>query len=244
MRGSRALSAVAVTGLSLLLLGPVISASAAPAPAAAARTVAAAAAPVRAARTPFPGKSAAAIQALAVKAMGRAASVHVTGRQTDGKAVIDMDLIIGKTAAHGVIRNSVSGALQIIRVKSSVWIEGDAKFWTAAGAPEPAKLAKVWVLMDGQDADSRQVRDLTTLAGWTRQVAKVKATSRVAGKAVRGHATVGLAVGKGVLYVAATGPAYPVLATGGAKSTDVLSLTDWNKKVTAKAPPVYITVGH
>ena len=239
MRGSRAFAAAAATGLSAVLaLGSVAPASAStPAAGTAARSV------VSAAPAPFPGKTPAAVLALSVKAAKAASSFHLHGVAVDTTGTTTMDLVIGKLGARGSITDS-SGTLQLLRVKKTVYLKAGAKYWTVNGStPAQAKLiAGKWIGVKGNGPDLKELLALTSSSYWTAQLATLKPTARVAGKVVAKLPTIGLKATDGTIYVATKGKPYPLLLTDPADARNIVSFTQWNAKVTFKAPKALMVI--
>lgn len=202
-------------------------------------------------RDPFPKKSPAAIQALSLKAAKAAKSVRLVATVNDGTQVIKIDAVMTKTASKGRMVMSAVGTVDLIQYGKVLYLRGDAKFWATATKDdaEAAKAAPLlvgkWIQYGGNDAETKQMKDLITLGSWTKILGEFHPAKRVAGKKVAGKATVGLidTTGKdgGIEYVAAAGAPYPLLMTANDKSL-TLSFSDWNKSVKIAKPKGAIVV--
>jgi hypothetical protein len=247
MRGSRTLAVVAGGGLSALLaFGAAAPASASTA--SAVTTVRSTAVTARSVTkvtgAAFPGKTPAQVLALSARELKAASSVHVTLHSEEGQSVTDIDLVIGTAGARGTVRSSASGTVQLVRVKSTVYLMGDASFWTSTGLPEKqaAILVGRWVGVSGKGTPVRTLNQVLSLSFWANTIARIKPTQRVAGQVVGKLPTVGLLAGDATLYVAAKGKPYPLMLIHNATVKDTMVLSDWNKRVIFKAPKALAVV--
>lgn len=185
-------------------------------------------------------KPARAALADAVHAATRASSVHVSGRVDSGTTPVTLDLTLarGKGATGTVTEKGLS--FNLVEVGGTVYIQGSDAFWrhyapSAAGLlhgrwiavsesnPHFAELApltsasKLFALVES--SHGRLVNEgLTTYAG--QKTAEIRDTSDGSR-----------------LYVAATGPPYPVALVGGRKHPDDrLGFDRWNAPVSVNAP--------
>jgi hypothetical protein len=254
MIAPRLRTAVAAAGLSTLLAAGVAVPASAATPTASVASAPSVVSPVAAsaahsaaysATAPFPGKSPAAVLTLSLAAGRKASGVHVKGVVSLDGEVDRVDLVITKAAAKGTFSSTASGSFTLLRIGSTVYLNGDSTFWTTSADAATAKaLVGKWVKVTGNDANSKDTRALTTLGYWMSDLASFKVTKRVAGKAVRRLPTVGLLdprADKGTIFVATRGKPYPLLVVSpDAKSS--LAFYDWNKRVKIAAPPAKLVV--
>lgn len=187
-----------------------------------------------------PAKPARQALADAVRAATRASSVHVSGNvdSNDTPVMLDLTLVRGEGAKGTVSESGLS--FDLVQVGGKIYIQGSDAFWkhyapSAAGLlhgrwialparnPRFAELApltsasKLFALVES--SHGRLVNDgLTTYAG--QKTAEIRDTSDGS-----------------KLYVAATGPPYPVALVGGRKHPDDrLGFDQWNAQVSLSAP--------
>jgi hypothetical protein len=191
-------------------------------------------------------KTPAQILAAAKTAADGAASVHIAGSITsEGKPlVIDMELLAGK---GGRGRMTVEGlSVDLIRVGGAVYINGSQAFYRhVAGASAARLLQGKWLKAPEKGGNFASLASLTelgklidsTLAG--HGTLARGATSTVGGQKV--VAVNDVAKG-GTLYVATTGPAYPVEVVKAGGSGGKIVFDRWNKPVTLTAPANSINI--
>jgi len=247
MRSIRPRAAALVTGVSVLLtLGtPALmtapaSAAVAPAVSAAVPAVAFLAPAALTARTadPFRGKTAPAVLALSVRAMKAASSVHIKLHALDEKkAVTDIDAVITSKGARSTLTITGGGTSTVLRVGSKAWLSGNADFWRSGGVDDGtvATLIGHWIPLSPKNKEDKALIESTTTAHWVGILTGVNVAKRVAGKVVRKLPTVGLLGESGTIFVAAKGKPYPLLEVD-PDGLGTISLFDWGKKVTIKAP--------
>jgi hypothetical protein len=256
MRNPRA--RVTATALALGLSTALAVGAAAPATAA---TAAPAAVASSSASKPFPGKTAKQILALSAKAAKGASSVHIRahfeGDDSKKEPDIDLDLVIGRTSARGTWRYEGEGAVTYLRVKSQLWLKGDAAYWKAvaeaiaadqskdgkeAEVPDLRPLIGKWLVVSPKNSDYKPtIRDLV-LTTWTKDITNLGApVIRTPGKVIRKLPTVGVMGYDSILYVQAKGQPFPLQEISRANPKEGLTYFDWNKKVSFKAPEDPIT---
>lgn len=197
------------------------------------------------AKGPLPKLSPKALQAKAVKAARGATSVHVKETIKGESETLTVDAVVSKAAGKVAMVSSGGWTVNVVRVKEDVFMSANWRFWYLVSEDDAATadlFANQWIKV-GKNADGRQELYVsTTPAAWTEVVSAIRPAKRVAGKKVRGKATVGLFepgdLG-GVLYVAAKGVPYPLVVESSDKSVSV-TYFDWNKKVKVSAPRTFI----
>jgi hypothetical protein len=160
-------------------------------------------------------RSAAQVQKEVGAALKKAGSVHVTVTGSDSGRLPQLDLRIQGGASTGAM--GLGGVqYQITTIGGDTYVKGDQRVWEAFGAPAAAKgrLAGRWVKVRPQQFASLAAFSLDSLAaGLTRN------DSRLVGKVERatldGRKVLVLRKRDGSrIYVANTGPAYPLRTEG------------------------------
>ncbi|HEX4520976.1 MAG TPA: hypothetical protein VH063_15455 [Gaiellaceae bacterium] len=172
-------------------------------------------------------------------AVAQAATVHIVGTIADkgGPITLNLKLINSKV---GVGRLSVGGAtFNIIRIGNTLYLKADRKFLEANGGAAAVKvLAGRWFKV------STAVHDFKDIAPLTDLVQLVDAVLGTHGKLALGsHVTIGgrpaIALVDtsegGTLYVATTGPPYP-LELKGTKGQGEIKFESWDTAVTVLPP--------
>jgi hypothetical protein len=193
----------------------------------------------------FEGRTPAEILATAKSAAQQASSVHMTGSFDEGGARMAFDLVLSDgRGGQGSI--TIDGDEMAIRqVGDAVYVKGSEEVW-AAMVPGTAEVASrldgTWVRIGRDDAAAARFTEITSIdrafEGLLRPADR--SLAKVAGKDVGGVPTVGLldradSGEPATLYVAARGPAYPLLVEPKQGSGRV-SFTEWNRQVTVQRP--------
>jgi hypothetical protein len=130
--------------------------------------------------------------------------------------------------------------MQVIRVKSAFYVRGNDTFWKVSGADDATRtrMANQWIQATGKSDSLKEIRAMTTPSFWTKVAGQFTPQPRVAGVKVGKLATVGLRSGDITMFVAASGPAFPLLFTDASDPQSTLGFSEWNKKLKIKAPKV------
>jgi hypothetical protein len=193
--------------------------------------------------TGIAAQSADQIVAATIAASKSAKSVHIVGHitQSGQELGLDLQLVNGKGGAGTI---EIGGQpIDIVRLGSKAYFKADANFWTTYGSAAAAKMfAGKWLMgpaTGGQLASFTQLTDVR--AFFTRTFSKLKSGSYSKGDetTVDGQPVITIHDSKGgVLYVATTGPPYPIKLSGKtAKSSGQMSFSDWDQPVTLTPPP-------
>lgn len=193
------------------------------------------------------GKSAAQVLADATKAVATASSLHVSGQgQSAGQPIaVDVSLVRGKGGTGTLKINGLE--VQLVRIGDTVYVKGsDAFYQHFAGKAAAQLLHDKWLK---GSATSGQLKPLAAFTGPSALFAQLAANH---GTLVNKGATtykgqdvveVRDVTKNASLYVAATGPAYPVAfvqrKTG---SAGAVMFDDWNAPVTLNAPSSAIDI--
>jgi hypothetical protein len=171
-----------------------------------------------------------------------AKSVHVYGAGTSGgqKLSIDFKLVKGKGGGGPFAASGLS--FDVIRIGNLAYFRGDKKFWSNfTKSPDLAGLfAGKWIKVSATSGDFASLTDLTDIKKLTDALLSSHGTLKV-GKTtkINGHPAIAIVdtSNGGTLYVATTGPAYPLAVKPGPKEgPGQITFSDWNKSVTVKAP--------
>lgn len=196
--------------------------------------------PTPAAAGAFAGKSADEILAEAQEAFAAADSVHVIGEFAEQGAEFGMDIRMDD-AGRAIAKITFGESdIELRTLGADAWLSGDADFWELTGAPVDLFEDK-WIKTSATSKDFEDFVELTSKERWAKELLEPGSSLRIVeGKPVDGVPTVGLEQetgdSPGILYVAATGPAYPLLVepkSGGSG----LRFTDYDAPLTVTAPP-------
>jgi hypothetical protein len=150
---------------------------------------------------------------------------------------VTADLRVGRNVCQGTVTNRGSGTMTLRRIGRTVYLQGDAAFWRAAGITDYASVRGKWARYSFSDPDLADVFRLCSLSWQANNVfTSGQRYAIVKGKTVDGKATVGLTlVGLGgTVYIAAKGTPYPLLLTN---KVDSIRYQQWGAKLTVAAPP-------
>jgi hypothetical protein len=178
----------------------------------------------------------------AMKLLSTARSVHFNGQVTSGAGVADVDATIFADGDVTASFTDVNGATaQAVKVGSRDYVRASTAYWRELGltAVRAESMSEHWV----------SVRDASTNFGSTLSLADVAAAATdhltgwnlpVAGPYL-GQPTVHIETGngRGGLYVASTGVAYPVTIEGLAASGDEdrIIFGSWDQALPLPSPP-------
>ena len=190
------------------------------------------------------GLSADQVLAATRAAANAARSVHAVGNVSQAGRRTTLDLRMrGNGDGYGFIETT-AGRIDVARVGRDLYFKADLATLTRVLGPDRAtKAGTRFVKVPVGDATFRSFRDLLDMHSlFHTLLAPRGALSRVDGTPVDGIATVGLRDADpksgGVLYVAAAGPAYPLLLKpDDTKGVFVeLRLSEWNADVDVTPP--------
>jgi hypothetical protein len=183
----------------------------------------------------------------AAKAAAKGAStVHLSGSiVSEGKPIsLNMELVAGKGAAgHLTVEGS---GIEIVEVEHAFYLRGSADFYKHLAGPAAAQLlAGKWLKAPASSADLASFAALTDLGKVIDQtLSSHGALSKTGTATIGGQKAVGVtdSAKGGTLYVATTGPAYPLqLVKSGAEGGQI-RFERWNQPVTLTAPTNAINI--
>ena len=174
------------------------------------------------------------------KDVANAKSVHITGTGTSGGTNLSLDLQLERgTGGTGHIEIGGYG-FDIVRIDNKLYFKADhAALDHFAGAVVARLLAGKWFVVPAGSSGFGSVTPFTDLQRLMNQI--LTASGRVEKgdeSKVDGQPAIVLTDTKngGTLYVATTGPAYPLQLKPGKSKTGTISFTDWDQPVTLTAP--------
>lgn len=169
-----------------------------------------------------------------------ASSVHVIGSIVSSGSPITFDLyLVASRGGRGrVSENGLS--FELIRIHGTVFIKGSSAFYRHVAGPAAAQLLQGrWLkasASSGGLASLASLTDLRQLLNTT--LAAHGALVKGASTTVGGRKVLGLTdtAKGGTLYVATTGPPYPIAITTGGARAGRIAFDDWNAIVSVTAP--------
>lgn len=173
-------------------------------------------------------------------AVATATSVHVVGAGSSSgtSLALDLQLVAGKGGAGRISYNGLT--IQIVRIGQKLYFKGGEAFLRQyAGAAAPL-LANRWFVVSASRpgfASFGQLTDIVTLTGHI--LASHGTLAKGETTTIGGQPALAITdtTGGGTLYVATTGPAYPLQLRPETGKTGLISFSDWDKPVTLTAPP-------
>jgi hypothetical protein len=182
------------------------------------------------------------------KAIAGARSVHVSGSGRSGGSPVKLDLKLVK-GQGGAGHFGVGGLeFDVVRIGDKAFFKGDKRFWAnfVPSAAVQQLLADRWIRAPANTGDLAQLTPVTDL------VQLLDQTIDAPGKLVMGDETevdgqkavaITDEANGGTLYVATTGPAYPLKLAAGKGKTGTIDFTDWNQPVLLSPPAKSIDYG-
>jgi hypothetical protein len=177
----------------------------------------------------------------AIAAASAAKGVHVSGAIVTGKQRLTLDLrIVQGTGGVGTITEQ-GLSFHFVRIDGKAYIKGtDAFYKQFAGAATAALLHGKWLEADATKGDFASLTGLTDIAKLIQQGLASHGTLRNARETTyKGQKAIAIddTAKHGTLYVAATGPPYPVaIVNSGASEPGTVTFDDWNTTVSIVAP--------
>ena len=174
------------------------------------------------------------------KAVAGAKSVHITGSGTTGGTKLSLDLQLERgTGGSGHIEIGGYG-FDIVRIDDKLYFKADeAALNHFAGSVAGNLLAGKWFEVGAGTSGFGSFTPFTDLQKLMKQILTASGRVTKGDEAkVDGQPALALTDTKqgGTLYVATTGPAYPLELRPGGSKTGSISFTDWDQPVTLTAP--------
>jgi hypothetical protein len=195
----------------------------------------------------FEGQTPDQILATAKKAAQDAKSVHMSGKFSEGGSALEIDMLMSDGQGGSGSVTIDGNEMELRQVGNDIYIKGGKEVW-ASMVPDAASAAESldgkWVHASKDDAAAASFAQITSMESAFDGLLKTtgKGIKKVAGKDVDGTPTIGLedpgdkADDTATLYIAAKGPAYPMLVEPKDTSKGKISFTEWNSEVKVEKP--------
>jgi hypothetical protein len=186
-------------------------------------------------------KSPTAIVAAAKAAADGASAVHVSGSTVTGSAPIDLDLslVAGRGGRGRISENGLS--FELIELDGTTYISGSSVFYSHFAGPAAAQLLQgKWLKAPSTNSSFAGISSLTELRRLLDAALQTssKTLASAGSGTVNGQAVVGVrdTSQDATLYVATSGPAFPVEIAKSGAGGGTITFSKWNKPVTLTAP--------
>ncbi len=173
-------------------------------------------------------------------AVATAKDAHIYGSGTSGgtKLTLDLHLVAGEGGAGRISTNGLG--FQIVRVGGKAYFKGNQAFLTHyAGATGAQLLLGKWLEASAKTGDLASFTPLTNLVQLTNAIFSGYGKLEVGPTTtVHGQPAIPLVdtTKGGTLYIAATGPPYPLELIAGKGGTGAIHFQDWDKSVSLAVP--------
>ena len=178
--------------------------------------------------------------AAAKAAANAASSVHVSGSAVAGGSPITFDLaLLAGRGGRGTVSEKGLG-FEVVHLGDTVYIKGSPAFYQRVGGAAAARLLHgKWLKGPATVGSFASLASLTDLHKLIETTLALRGTpSRAGTVSVGRQKAVGItgAANGGTLYIAASGPPYPVAVTEDGSSPGRIVLDHWNEPVALAAP--------
>jgi hypothetical protein len=168
-------------------------------------------------------------------------SVHVYGSLQSGGSPTSFDLYL-LTSKGGRGQLSADGrSFEVIQIHGNVYIKGSPAFYSHIAGPSAAQLLQGrWLQAPAGTGSLASIASLTNLAKLVDTTLPAHGTlSKGAATTVAGQKVIAVTDTStgGTLYVATTGPPYPVEITMGGAGGGSISFSGWNQPLSITKPP-------
>ena len=173
-------------------------------------------------------------------AAASAKSVHLAGSIVSRGTPITLDLdVLAGSGARGRLSENGLG-FELIDTAGTVYIKGSAAFYRRVGGAAAATLLQgKWLKAPASSPEFASISTLTDLGTLIDTTLSGHGTlSKGATTTIKGTKVIGITdVQKGgTLYVATSGPPYPIEITKSGASGGTVTFDHWNEPLTIKAP--------
>ncbi|HWC87967.1 MAG TPA: hypothetical protein VG388_15645 [Solirubrobacteraceae bacterium] len=180
-----------------------------------------------------------AIVTSALSAIDKAKSAHISGRvvSSGSPITLDLDLVSGKGGKGSMSEGGLG--FKILVLHHQIYLNGSPNFWKHFGGAAAAQVFQgKWLKApaSGQFASLAQLSDLHALLG---TVLSTHGTlTKIGTTHISGQSAVGVrdSTNGGTLYVATTGPPYPLAILKGGSQGGRVTLGKFNESVTLSPP--------
>ncbi|WP_171168828.1 hypothetical protein [Streptomyces sp. I05A-00742] len=175
-----------------------------------------------------------------------ATSLRFKMKGAKGPDAMDIDLAVdNKGNCAGTVTSPTTGSAEVIKLGDRVWMKADEKLWKSQANPQVAELLKGrYITGPTSDPKLKGMTSACDLAAMQAKVGDEKESGEIkkgAATTLDGQPVVPISSDGTTISVAAAGRPYP-LKIDDSKDGSVVRLTDWNKPVSAKAPPAGQTI--
>ena len=196
-------------------------------------------------------KSAKEILAASKEAAEGASSVHVVGKNSQGRVSVSINLSLARNGGRGQV-SFLGLDYEVIRISGTVYVKGSPAFYSRIGAMLGTTLhvpPGTWIKASAKGGP------LSQLAAFTDLTAELNRLLSTPGSVIKGSSTTvngqkaielreATKVYKGVLYVATTGKPYPVaLVKSGGRERGRITFSGWGEEVSLSAPSPVVDIG-
>ena len=171
------------------------------------------------------------------KAVADATSVHIIGGGGSGKAAISLDLKIAKDKG-GAGKIEVGGlSFDIVKIGDKLYFKGGQAFLKQYAGAAATQLQGRWFVVSASTSGFTSFSAFTNLVQLTNGIlSSAGAVTKGSTSTIDGQPAIGITSSKGgTLYIATTGPAYPLELKSGTTSGGI-KFTEWDQPVTLTAP--------
>ena len=180
----------------------------------------------------------------AKQALIAAESVRVKGSVVEQKETLSLDIRASKAGDSVGTLKTPQGSLQVVVDDGTPYVKPDDVFWKNYGGSNPAVLQLLsgkWIKPKAGDASWKSFLDLFNYSELATQVLTPEGTVTKDGtKTIEGTPAIGVidnSAEPGTLWVATTGPAYPLLIEAKDPKGGSLAFSEFGQPVTATPPP-------
>jgi hypothetical protein len=179
--------------------------------------------------------------AAAKKAVAGATSVHIYGSGKDGtnSLQLDLKLVKGEGGAGHFAANGLD--FDVVRIAQKAYFRGDKAFWAhfTTSAAIQQRLAGKWIAAPANKGDFAPLAAITNLVQLADQTIAAPGPFEMGDKTeINGRQAIAIndTSDGATLYIATTGPAYPLKLTAGQGTSGTITFADWDQPVLLSAP--------
>jgi hypothetical protein len=174
------------------------------------------------------------------QAVADAKSVHIVGTGSSGGSKLALDLTLQKDkGGQGTVAfNGLS--IQIVKIGDKLYFKGSAAFLKKYAGAAASLLAGRWFVVSSSTKGFSEFTPLTNIVKLTNSLlANHGPLSKGQPTTVAGQPALPITdtTSGGVLYIATTGPAYPLQLKPKKGTTGLVRFMDWDQPVTLTPPP-------
>ncbi|MEI8082720.1 MAG: hypothetical protein WCI74_12835, partial [Actinomycetes bacterium] len=177
-------------------------------------------------------------------------SVHLVVSATDATGPQNLDLNVTKTSGASGTISSGSFTMSFVATQTTIWMKGDAAFWTKAGA-SPAAIAAIGNKWVQSPSTSSTAASAAAFTNYDQIIAKLMKAQGTVTKGettdLNGRKAIILidSVANGKMWIATTGDPLPMQTQSSASATATPStavFTEWGSATVASTPSASETI--